>query len=151
MSEITKALLEHPFFKDFHASHVELLSKCASNFKFTAGSYIFHDGEAADRLYLIRTGKIAVVLQMAGRDPMAIMTVHAGGVVGWSWLFPPYRWHFSARVMEDTSGIALDAKCILVKCEEDYQLGYDLMRECANVMGERLQATRAQLLNVMSY
>jgi CRP/FNR family cyclic AMP-dependent transcriptional regulator len=150
MSEITKGMLEHPFFKDFQATHVELLSKCASSVHFTAGSYIFHDGETAERLYLIQTGKIAVVLQMAGRDPMGIMTVDAGGVVGWSWLFPPYRWHFSARVMEDTAAIALDAKCIMAKCKEDYQLGYELMRECAHVMGERLQATRAQLLNLMS-
>jgi CRP/FNR family transcriptional regulator, cyclic AMP receptor protein len=148
MNEITKGMHEHPFFKDFQANQVELLSKCASTTNFTAGDYIFHDGEPADRMYLIQTGKIAIVLQMTGRDPLAIMTVGTGGVVGWSWLFPPYRWHFSARVMENTSAITLDAKCIMAKCEEDYQLGYNLMSRCAYIMGERLQATRAQLLSV---
>ena len=151
MSEITKGMLEHPFFKDFKATHVELLSKCASSMHFAAGSQIFHDGETADRLYLIQTGKIAVELEMVGQDPVAIMTVDAGGVVGWSWLYPPYRWHFSARAMEDTSAIALDAKCIMVKCKEDYQLGYELMWQCAHMMGERLHATRAQLMSLMSY
>jgi CRP-like cAMP-binding protein len=141
-------MLEHPFFKHFQPAHVELLSECASSMHFKAGGYVFHDGEKADRLYLIETGKIAVVLQMAGRDPMAIMTVDGGGVVGWSWLFPPYRWHFSARAVEDTSAVALDAKCLMAKCKENYQLGYELMWQCAHMMGERLQATRAQWLSL---
>ncbi len=151
MNGAMRGMPEHPFFKDFQATHVELLSNCASLTNFNAGGYLFHDGETADRLYLIRTGKIAIELQMTGRDPVYIMTVGAGGVVGWSWLLQPNRWHFSARVMEDTSAIILDAKCIMVKCKEDYQLGYELMWRCAQVMGERLQATRVQLLSLKSH
>ena len=151
MNEIMKGMVEHPFFKDFQATHVELLSKCASTMNFTAGGYIFHDGETADRLYLIQTGKVAVELQLVGRDPLIILTVGPRGIVGWSWLFPPYRWHFSARVMENTSAITLDAKCIMEKCKEDCQLGYELMWRCAYVMGERLHATRAQLLSLKSH
>ncbi len=64
---------------------------------FTALGHLFHDGETADRLYLIQTGKVAVVLQMVGQDPLSILTVGAGGIVGWSWLFPPYRWHFESH------------------------------------------------------
>jgi CRP/FNR family transcriptional regulator, cyclic AMP receptor protein len=147
MNEITKGMHEHPFFKDFQANQVELLSKCASTTNFTAGNYIFHDGEPANHVYLLKTGSVAITLEMNGHEPLSIMTVGAGGVVGWSWLFAPYRWHFSARVAENTSAITLDAKCVLAKCKEDYQLGYKLMEYCATIMGERLQATRAQLLS----
>jgi len=150
MNETMKSMLEHPFFKDFQTTHVELLSNCASITEFNAGGYLFRDGETADRLYLIQTGKIAIELEMAGRDPLLIMTVGAGGVVGWSWILQPNRWHFSTRVMENTSAIILDAKCIMVKCREDYQLGYELMWRSAQLIGERLQATRAQLLSLKS-
>lgn len=103
-----------------------------------------------DWLYLILEGKVVVEIQMPGRDPLSIMTIGKGGVVGWSWLFPPYKWHFNARVIEDAPTIALDAKCVLDKCKEDYQMGFELVYRCAYVMGERLQATRLQLLNAFS-
>ena len=31
---------------------------------------------------------------------VTIETLEAGEVVGWSWLFPPYRWHFDARALD---------------------------------------------------
>lgn len=147
MSEVTKAMLEHPLFKDFKATQVELLAGCASCMHFPAGSHMFHEGETADRLYLIQEGMVTVELQMPGRDPLSILTVGAGNVVGLSWLFPPRRWHFSVRVRNDASVVALDTKCLLMKCTEDYQTGYELMCRCACIIGERLQATRAQLLS----
>jgi CRP/FNR family transcriptional regulator, cyclic AMP receptor protein len=150
MSKIKESMAEHPFFKDFKASHLELLAECASHVHFNKGSYLFREGETADWLYLIREGKVVVETQMPGRDPLAIMTIGKEGVVGWSWLFPPYRWHFGARAVEDASAIALNAKCVLAKCREDYEMGYELMWRCAYVMGERLQATRLQLLNAFS-
>ena len=150
MSKIKGSMAEHPFFKDFKASHLKRLAECASHENFNKGSYLFREGESADWLYLIREGKVVVETQMPGRDPLAIMTIGKGGVVGWSWLFPPYRWHFGARAAEDASAIALDAKCVLAKCREDYEMGYELMWRCAYVMGERLQATRLQLLNAFS-
>ena len=33
-----------------------------------------------------------------------IETLEAGEVVGWSWLFPPYRWHFDARALDAAAG-----------------------------------------------
>ncbi len=151
MKETRKGLLSHPFFKDFQSTHIELLADCANAESFAAGGFIFHEGEPADRLYLLQTGKIAIVLHMPGQDPTAIMTLGPGGVVGWSWLFPPYRWHFCARVIEDTTAITLNAKCMMEKCREDYQLGFELMWRCGQVMEERLHATRAQLLNHMNF
>jgi len=150
MSEITKSMLDHPFFKDSEVAHVDFLGDCASSVYFPARTHMFREGERAGRLYLIQRGKIAIELPMPGRDPLSIMTVDAGGVVGWSWLFPPYRWNFSARIVEDTSAVALDTNCLLLKCREDYRIGYELMWRCANVVGERLEATRAQLLSAMS-
>jgi CRP-like cAMP-binding protein len=69
-------------------------------------------------------------------------------VLGWSWLFPPYRWHFDARALELTRAIALDGKCLREKCEEDHDLGYELVKRVAQIIMERLQATRLQLLDV---
>ena len=77
-----------------------------------------------------------------------IQSREAGEVTGWSWLIPPYRWHFDARAMDLTRAIALDGKCLREKFEKDHDLGYELMKRFALVIAERLDATRFQLMDV---
>ena len=82
------------------------------------------------------------------RGSIIIQTLDEGDVLGWSWLFPPYRWMSSAKAIELTRAIALDGKCLRGKSEEDHDFGYELLKRFARVIQERLQATRLQLINV---
>jgi hypothetical protein len=77
-----------------------------------------------------------------------IETLDAGDVVGWSWLFPPYRTHFDARAIVATHTIAFDGACLRTKCESDPAFGYKLIKRFAAVMMDRMQATRLQLLDM---
>ena len=79
---------------------------------------------------------------------LMIATLGDGTVVGWSWLFPPYRWSFDARAIEDTRAIAFDGACLRGKCDSDHELGYVLMQRFAQIILDRLQAARLQLLDV---
>ncbi|MGO9435171.1 MAG: hypothetical protein ACLP00_12890, partial [Terracidiphilus sp.] len=65
-----------------------------------------------------------------------------------SWLLPPFQWKFQARAVEDTRSIALDGKCLRTKCEENHDLGYEVLKRFAQIMEQRLEATRLQLLDV---
>ncbi len=80
--------------------------------------------------------------------PIVIETIEAGEVLGWSWLFPPYRWHFNARALEPIRAIMLDGVCLREKGEIDHDLGYELVKRMAHILIERLQSTRLQLLDV---
>ncbi|HEU4345501.1 MAG TPA: cyclic nucleotide-binding domain-containing protein [Candidatus Binatia bacterium] len=141
-------LKEHPFFKDFHPEHFRILVGCASNVRFRPGEMIFRNGEQADHFYLIRQGKVAIEVFVPGRGALKIQTLGAGEVLGWSWLFPPYRWTFDARALEETLAFALDGSCLRKKCEENHDLGYELMKRFSVIIIERLQATRLQLIDV---
>ena len=148
METLEPILAQHPFLKGLEPRHLQVLVGCAANVRFDAGQFIFREGEAAKHFYIIRHGKIALEIFVPGRGPVAIQTLGEGEVLGWSWLFPPYRWHFDARALELTRAIALDGECLRGKCETDHDLGYELVKRFANVMMERLQATRLQLLDV---
>jgi CRP/FNR family transcriptional regulator, cyclic AMP receptor protein len=143
-------LAEHPFIKDLKSEYVQLMLGCASNVRFEAGQFVFHEGEDANQFFLIREGKIALEIFAAQRGPLTILTLEAGDVLGWSWLFPPYRWKFDARALERTRALALDGTCLRAKCEEDHDLGYELLKRFVMIVEQRLQATRFQLLNVYS-
>jgi len=147
--ETLKTLLsEHPFVSGLNSRYVELMVGCASNVRFKPGEFIFREGGNADQFYLLRHGRAAIEIYAAERGSITVMTVGEGEVLGWSWLFPPYRWMFDARALELTRGIALDGKCLRGKCDEDHELGYELMKRSMQVAEQRLQATRLQLLNL---
>ncbi len=148
MQTLEPILAVHPFFKGLEPQYLKLITGCASNVRFDAGTYIFHEGEPASQFFLIREGKVALEIHGAQRGPITIETIETGEVLGWSWLFPPYRWHFSGRAIEPTRAIALDGVCLRTKAEEDPRLGYELMKRVAQIMMERLQATRMQVIDV---
>ncbi len=148
MEKLDAVLAAHPFFRDLPQLHMELISSCASNVRFDAGQFIFREGEEANQFYVIRHGKVSLEIFAPDRGAITVQTLGVGDVLGWSWLFPPYTWHFDARALELTRTTALDGKCLRTKCEEDHELGYRLGQRFAHVMMQRLQATRLQLLDV---
>src|ERR1700730_16914919 len=105
MQTLESILVEHPFFKELQPQYLQLITGCALNVRFNAGSYILREGEEAWQFYLIRHGKVALEVFAAQRGSITIETIEAGEVLGWSWLFPPYRWHFNARVVEPVRAI----------------------------------------------
>jgi CRP-like cAMP-binding protein len=148
METLKPILSQHPFFKDLQPEYLELVTGCASNVRFDADTYMFHEGEEAQHFYLLRAGTVGLEISTPDRGPMTIQTLGEGELIGWSWLVPPYEWHFDARVMELTRAIALDATCLRRKCEADHNLGYELLKRLTVMMEQRLQATRLQLLDV---
>jgi CRP-like cAMP-binding protein len=135
-------------FRGMAPERLAVVAGCGSTTGFEAGEYLFREGEPADLFFLVRTGAVALEVHTPGRGSLTIETIEAGDVVGWSWLFPPYRWHFDARAVEPARAIAFDGACLRGKAEADPALGYDLMSRFASVMIERLQATRLRLLDL---
>jgi CRP-like cAMP-binding protein len=139
---------EVPALAGLEPAHLELVAGCAQNVHIPAGTYLFREASPADRFYAIRHGAVAIEIHVPARDAVIIETLHEGDLLGWSWLFPPYQWSFDARALDPLSAIAFDGACLRGKCEADHDLGYALMQRIAQVMIERLQATRLRLLDV---
>jgi CRP-like cAMP-binding protein len=141
-------LADVPFFEGLGDDTRALLAGCARNVPFGAGDRIFKEGGEADVFYVVRHGSVAVEAFVPARGPVTIETIEAGDVLGWSWLFPPYRWHFDARALAVVRATVFDAVCLREKCDADPALGYALMGRFAQVLIDRLQSTRLRLLDV---
>lgn len=146
---VADLLREHPFFHDLDEDDLGFIAGCGKNVTFPAGSYIAREGEAADMFYVIRRGKVAIETFIPQGKPLILQTLKEGEIFGWSWLFPPYLWTFDARAMDgDVHCIALAGSCLREKCEQDKELGFDLMKRFARILSDRLLATRLQILDV---
>jgi CRP/FNR family cyclic AMP-dependent transcriptional regulator len=148
MENLERILSQHPFFAGLDDSFIKLACGCASNVRFEAGQYAFHEGEAADHFYLIREGRMALQVSAPGRGAATFLTLGPGEVFGVNWLVPPYRWVYDAKALGLTRAVAMDAKCLRNKCEADHDLGYDIMKRLMPVLIERLHTTRLQFLDL---
>jgi CRP/FNR family transcriptional regulator, cyclic AMP receptor protein len=137
----------HPFLAGMNRAQLALLTDCAMATHFKKRENILREGEFANRLYLIETGK--VVLESVGSfaEPLAIETIGAGDLLGWSWMFPPYVWHFTARAIEPTTAIIFYGMILREHCEKNHSLGYELLKRISAVMVKRLQAGHKQMLS----
>src|ERR1700752_606438 len=115
---------------------------------FTAGERLFDEGGSADRFWLIEHGGIALDMRGPGRGDQIVETLGSGTVLGWSWLHPPYRWHFGAVARVATTAIEFDAPAVRRRCDADPAFGYAALRLFTPVITERLQATRLRLLDL---
>lgn len=148
METLERFLVQSPFFAGMKKEHLQLLVGCASNVRFDAGEFILREGKVANACYLIRHGKVALEIHAPRRGPITIQTLGEGEILGWSWLVRPYEWRFDARAIELTHAIALNGECLRQKSEVDCCLGYELLKRFSEVMVERLQAARFQLINI---
>jgi len=148
MRTIDQLIAETPTFAGLALEYLELIAGCAWNQRVEAGTMLLREGEPAEQFHLIRHGVVALQVEAPGRAPLVIETIHEGEVVGWSWLFAPYRWAMDGRCVEACSLVTFDGACLRGKCEDDHELGYQLMSRFAANIIDRLQTTRLQLLDV---
>ena len=151
MIEITaEALATHPFLHGMSRDHLAVLAEAATDVTFPARHRIFEDGGSASRFWLVQSGCVALDLHVPGQGRMKIDTIGMGELLGWSWLFPPYRWAFGAAAARRVEAFEFDARAVRACCETDPVLGYQLTQRLARVLARRLQATRVRLITASS-
>jgi CRP/FNR family transcriptional regulator, cyclic AMP receptor protein len=145
---MTNRLARHPFLRGLPDDYLGRLAGFARVEQFPAGTYLLRERHPASCFYLLEEGRVALEIHGAQRGQIVIETIEAGECLGWSWLFAPYRWHFSGRAIDSVRSMVLDGVQIRSLCETDHSFGYEMMKRTAGVMMQRLQATRLGLLDV---
>ncbi len=148
METLERIISEHHLFSGLDPHYTNLLVSCASDVRFEPGTYIFKEGDEANAFYLIRAGRVALEIFAPQRKPIIVETLHEGDILGWSWLLPPYHWKFHAHAIQATRAISLDGNALRAKCEQNHDLGYEVLKRFAEIVERRLEATRIQLLDI---
>lgn len=148
LDRLESLIMKHPFLSGFDPHYYHFFNECAVLRRYEPGQEIFHEHGNAEHFYLIQSGKVALETFVPGRGMVTIQTLGPGEALGWSWLFPPRQWHFSASAIEPTELIEFDAAHLREKAEENRDFGNELISRVARVLLERLQGTREQLIDV---
>lgn len=151
MKTLDQLIAEAQVFEGLTPGQLQLIAGCAHNEHVDSGTLLLREGDPADDFFLIRRGAVALEVHAPGRSALTIESLHDGDVVGWSWLFAPYRWQLDGRTTQPSELVVFDGACLRGKCEADHELGYQLMSRFAANLLETLQATRLQLLDLYGH
>jgi CRP-like cAMP-binding protein len=136
----------HSSFEGMDPNQIRILTDCAMAKVFAPGDYLFREGDFADRFYLIERGALLLEARDCEGRAITIEKVGPDMLVGWSWLLPPYLWHFEARAIEPTTTIFFYGTMLRESCAKDPSLSFELFRGMSQVMAERLEAACERLL-----
>ena len=140
------ALAAHPFLRGMSRDQLGVLAEAARDVSFPARHRLFEDGGSANRFWLIQSGHVSLDMHVPGEGPVVIETIGMGELLGWSWLFPPYKWAFGAMAVTAVEAFEFDAPAVRELCAADPELGYEFNQRVTRVLARRLQATRIRLI-----
>lgn len=116
----------------------------------SAGTVVFRESGANDNLYLLRSGRLALEMNVPGRGAVRILTIGPGEMVGWSALLGQGKMTASAVAVEDAELVVAPADSLRELCKANDEFGHQMMRQMADALSKRLVATRLQLLDLFA-
>ena len=141
----------HPFLNDLPSGWLQRLAVHGHVVLRHPGYRLFIEDAPARHFWLVRSGLVALDFHVPGRGDIVIERIGGDGVVGWSWMLPPYRWSLGAVVADECRAIEFDAAGVRQLIAEDPDLGRELTTRFLAVTAERLRAARHRLVDLYAY
>ena len=150
--EVIEELQKIPWFQELKPQHVAKLASIAQVRTVKAGEVLFREGDKEDYVYVVLDGRIGLDLYVPHRGKVRFYTADRWEIFGWSSVTPTVRQRTAGAVAVIDSRVArIEATRMRQACDDDCELGYQVMRRLANVVAGRLLVTRLQLLDMFGH
>jgi len=115
-----------------------------------AGATIINEGQVAQTLGIVLTGRVALRMLVPERGMVTILTVEPGDIIEWSAVVPPYRGTADAIAIEPVYLLELPGERLRALLRADHALAASVYPRVLQAVGRRLAATRLQLLDLFA-
>ena len=134
---ILSAIQDVPFLKVLDESRQGKLAAIAQLVPYRRGEVIFSEWKLAQHLYVVVSGSVQLTSAKAAHREIGSLV--EGDLFGWSAIVEPQRFS-TATARADSAGklLLFEREPLLALMEEDYELGFHLMKHIAHVLAERL-------------
>jgi CRP-like cAMP-binding protein len=148
--KITTALRATELFHDLETPYLHKLASIATEIAFAAEKIIYRPGEVGQAIYLVLEGDVSIEMEVPGHGTVTVFTVGPGHLFGWSSIFPPRRKKASARVLEPTRAIVINADQLLDLFRADHGFERAITGLISEIVADRMQATRLELAKLVA-
>jgi len=143
------ALKRSNFFAGFDDKSLADIAAFAREVTFEAGQMIFDRDEEGHAAYLIVKGRVRQGFEVSPGSEVWFLTGEPGDLFGFGALIAPRVRAMRAKASERTEVVALDADALLEYLEAHPNFGFIFMERLAQVIYQRLNNSRLQILHLM--
>lgn len=138
-----------PLFHGIDAKHLALLRPLFERASYRAGTAVIEQGAAADFLYLIEHGRLAISYKPYDGEPITITHVEQGGLFGWSAVVGSDQYTSSGIAIEDLDTIRIRGSDLRKLCAEHPQAGRVILDRLANAVSARWKDAHEQIKSIL--
>jgi len=146
-----EALRKSDLFEGLGDDELIAIAKLAREVTCEAGEIIFREGDPARDLYIVREGRVAILIDIGRGKQTVIETISRNSSFGWSAMVSPYTFTGSARALERTRLIVLSGRDLRELCRTNCSTCYTIMEKIAMIISRRLKDTRLQLIGLLQH
>lgn len=136
------------FLQGLPAASRERLEPLAREKHFPPGARIFAEGAVDDDVYLIAAGHVRLEMAVPHAPHAQFLSLGPGDLLGWSPLLGDQPMTATAIALEPVQVVAFDGGALRRLCHADHEIGFQVMKQLAQALAERLVATRLQLMDL---
>ena len=138
-----------PIFEDLEPHELEKVVRVCDIIEMKHGEFVFREGDAGDRFYMIAEGAVRISRNIPGSGEEALVVLKSGACFGEMAIFDEME--RSADAIVDTRSLLLTItreafKELLVS---DKELAHKVLWSVCRLLSERLQASNEQLRSIM--
>lgn len=145
-----EAIRSLPLFQGLVQEDVDILTRAFSRQAYPEGTTIFGQGEAARRLYILISGRVAIRFKPYDGDELAVTEIGPGDVFGWSAALSRPAYTSCAVAVEPSQAISISGEKLRHLCAAYPRTGVVILERLAEVIAERLKSTHAKVVEMLN-
>lgn len=146
-----EALRKSDLFEGLSDEELVTIAKIAREETYDAGVIIFRENDLAHDLFIVREGRVAILIDIGRGAHTVVGTVGRNNSFGWSAMVPPHIRTGTTKTMEKTRVIVISGQEFRSLCRTDCHTCYTVMEKLAMIVSHRLTDTRLRLTSMMNH
>jgi len=117
--------------------------------RYAAQQVIFRQGDPADKLHILLTGEIEILLKPYDGEKLMVAAISPGGIFGWSAALGRRQYTSDAVAVVEGEGLSIRGKALRAFCQAHPKSGVVLLERLAEVISSRLRNTHQKVLELL--
>lgn len=137
-------------FKDLNEYQLKKLDFAFEPFRFSRHIHIFEQGDSADYLYILTSGKVIILYKPYDGPEISVATISAGGVFGWSTALGRKAYSSGALAAEDCKGYRISKTSLSELCEDHPETSAAFMKQLASLVNNPMDPSYNEILKIIT-
>jgi CRP-like cAMP-binding protein len=130
---------------------IDQLTPISESKNYPAGDIVFHQGDEAERFYMVRQGKVLLEQRIESHITVSLSAIRPGYSFGWSAMLDDEVYSTDALCDEDSRLLSFKAQDLKALFETNHSLGYIMSQRLLRVIKKRYDIRTEQFIRAIRH